>query len=146
MYMCIHSHACVHMDACICVHACLHEHTIMHMHVHAHNHAYACTCTQSRTCMYTHGMHSIYLQTANSQRMAELLGGDVGGVIGFEAVSRRRYSESFRPAGMDNSELQVVLKQLGKRDTTTKLKVRGQGARSWSKGEGACCKDQGGSH
>lgn len=69
-------------------------------------------------------MHFISLQTANSQRMAELLGGDVGGVIGFDTVSKRRFSETFRSPGADNTELQVVLKQLGKRDTTTKLKVR----------------------
>lgn len=58
--------------------------------------------------------------------MAELLGGDVGGVIGFDAVSKAgcRFSATYRSPSADNSELQVVLKQLGKRDTTTKLKVR----------------------
>ena len=76
--------------------------------------------------------------------MAELLGGDVEGVIGFDAVSTspgaspgtRRHS---MPASMvgavggassevlygDSSQFQVVMKQLGKRDTTTKLKVKG---------------------
>ena len=65
--------------------------------------------------------------------MAELMGGEAGGFIGFEAVSGRlggwegvdgeggRAVEEV-PCGV-GAEFQVVLKQLGKRDTTTKLKV-----------------------
>lgn len=74
--------------------------------------------------------------------MAELLGGEVEGVIGFDAVSSgRRHSmpsSALSAVGRDpemeaasaeilygdSSQFQVVLKQLGKRDTTTKLKVR----------------------
>ncbi len=76
--------------------------------------------------------------------MAELMGGDVDGVIGFDAVSadsaasRKRSSSVVVVVGEgavggastmevlygDSSQFQVVMKQLGKRDTTTKLKVR----------------------
>jgi hypothetical protein len=62
--------------------------------------------------------------------MSELLGGDVGGVIGFDAVSPVHDPMGLGPElAMDmlqehSSQFQIVLKQLGKRDTTTKLKVR----------------------
>ena len=66
--------------------------------------------------------------------MAELMGGDVGGVIDFAAVSssrqgrgdRRMSGASSEVLYGDSSQFQVVLKQLGKRDSTTKLKVRGE--------------------
>lgn len=66
-------------------------------------------------------------QTASSGRMAELMGGEAGGFIGFEAVSGRvggweGVAVEEVPCGV-GAEFQVVLKQLGKRDTTTKLKV-----------------------
>ena len=61
--------------------------------------------------------------------MAELLGGDGGGVIGFDAVSghvdagwEEEEEEEEVPRGT-GTEFQVVMKQLGKRDSTTKLKV-----------------------
>ena len=82
-------------------------------------------------------MH-IFLQSASSGRMVELMGGELGGgVIGFEAVS----SGLVQPGASENIEgatgggggeevthgvgtkFQVVMKQLGKKDTTTKLKV-----------------------
>lgn len=67
------------------------------------------------------------------------MGGDVGGVIGFDALSSKasnRRSSGGRdelkggasgsePLYGDSSQFQIVLKQLGKRDTTTKMKVRG---------------------
>lgn len=70
-------------------------------------------------------------QAASSGRMADLLGGESAtGFIGFEAVSRGMGGEEGEGAGgVDEvshgagAELQVVMKQLGKRDTTTKLKV-----------------------
>lgn len=72
--------------------------------------------------------------------MAELIGGEVGGVIGFEEVSSSRAENTLSVEGArqegerskrdskevlygDSSQFQVVMKQLGKRDTTTKLKV-----------------------
>ena len=63
--------------------------------------------------------------------MADLLGGESAtGFIGFEAVSRGMGGEEGEGAGgVDEvshgagAEFQVVMKQLGKRDTTTKLKV-----------------------
>lgn len=70
--------------------------------------------------------------------MAELIGGDVGGVIGFDSVSSTTTTDgdfSLNNKGEeqgcvvsevlygDSSQFQVVLKQLGKRDTITKLKV-----------------------
>jgi len=63
--------------------------------------------------------------------MAELLGGDGGGVIGFRAVSGHTlegWEEVKEGAGEEvhcgvGAEFQVVLKQLGKKDSTTKLKV-----------------------
>ena len=73
--------------------------------------------------------------------MVELLGGEMGGVIGFDQVSALLPQLDERsPGGVaggvamrkaplmegrdDSSQYQVVMKQLGKRDTTTKLKVR----------------------
>ena len=68
--------------------------------------------------------------------MAELMGGDSGGFIGFEAVSGGLGGGSWDGGGVSvgevseevprgaGAEFQVVMKQLGKRDTTTKLKVR----------------------
>ncbi len=69
--------------------------------------------------------------------MAELMGGDGGGVIGFDAVSPgdsafgeegqgegRRGREEQEVLNGSSNQFQVVMKQLGKRDTTTKLKVR----------------------
>ncbi len=61
--------------------------------------------------------------------MAELLGGDGGAFIGFDAVSGGAMGGgggNGEGEGMAHSagvEFQVVMKQLGKRDTTTKLKV-----------------------
>lgn len=63
--------------------------------------------------------------------MAELLGGDGGGVIGFGAVSGHTlegWEEVKEGTGEEvhcgvGAEFQVVLKQLGKKDSTTKLKV-----------------------
>ena len=64
--------------------------------------------------------------------MAELMGDDRGGVIGFGAVSsgvpnlENGKVEEVRGARQmlrGDSSLQVVMKQLGKRDATTKLKV-----------------------
>ena len=69
----------------------------------------------------------LLLQAASSGRMADFLGGELaGGVIGFEEVSRvlegreGREEEVLHGAGV---RFQVVMKQLGKRDTTTKIKV-----------------------
>ena len=80
-----------------------------------------------------------YFKSASSQRMVELLGGDMSGVIGFDKVSSILYHADeislgemaggmeVGEASMDvlhgGSQFQVVMKQLGKRDTTTKLKV-----------------------
>lgn len=70
--------------------------------------------------------------------MAELLAGNAAGFVGFEAVSstlsgERRNSieqtQETKPCDLEavnygaGAEFQVVVKQLGKRDTTTKLKV-----------------------
>lgn len=74
-------------------------------------------------------------QAASSGRMADLLGGELtGGFIGFEAVSRgmgrgEEEGEEGEEGTMEEvshatgTQFQVVMKQLGKRDTTTKLKV-----------------------
>ncbi len=68
-------------------------------------------------------------QSASSGRMAELLGGDGGGFIGFEAVSGGAVGGEGNGEGEgvaflgQGAEFQVVMKQLGKRDTTTKIKV-----------------------
>ena len=98
------------------------------------------------SCVY-YNYHGYFLaQSASSGRMVELMGGEVGaGVIGFEAVS----SGLVQPGASGNSEgvpvgaeglggeggvldevtpgastkFQVVMKQLSKKDTTTKLKV-----------------------
>lgn len=91
-------------------------------------------------------LHNL-LQTASSGRMVELLGGEMGaGVIGFETVSSgllqrgagggNRSSEGAVGGGGGvggggedvslygaGTKFQVVMKQLGKKDTTTKLKV-----------------------
>ena len=68
--------------------------------------------------------------------MAELLAGNAAGFVGFEAVSSALSSEKWKepqetktgdqdPVNYGaGAEFQVVMKQLGKRDTTTKLKVR----------------------
>ena len=64
--------------------------------------------------------------------MADLLGGELAtGFIGFEAVSRGIGGREGEPEGgteevshAAGAEFQVVMKQLGKRDTTTKLKVK----------------------
>ena len=83
------------------------------------------------------------LQSASSGRMVELMGGEMGAgvVIGFDAVSSG-YLPHGTSGGVGNegacvgagggeevshgsgSKFQVVMKQLGKKDTTTKLKVR----------------------
>lgn len=88
------------------------------------------------------------LQSASSGRMVELMGGEMGaGVIGFEAVSsgllqhgatggNNNSNEASSLSAMgtgggggeevshgSGSKFQVVMKQLGKKDTTTKLKV-----------------------
>ena len=74
-------------------------------------------------------------QAASSGRMADLLGGELtAGFIGFEAVSRGMGREEEGEEGEEEggveevshgtgAQFQVVMKQLGKRDTTTKLKV-----------------------
>lgn len=67
--------------------------------------------------------------------MADLLGGELtAGFIGFEAVSRgmgrEEEGEEGEEGGVEEvshgtgAQFQVVMKQLGKRDTTTKLKVK----------------------
>ena len=86
------------------------------------------------------------LQSASSGRMVELMGGEMGaGVIGFETVSSGLLQHSATGGNSTNeasslsagagggggeevshgsgSKFQVVMKQLGKKDTTTKLKV-----------------------
>lgn len=66
--------------------------------------------------------------------MVELLGGEMGGVIGFDEVSSiLSHFDQMSDGGMaggvgngedeDSSQFQVVMKQLGKRDPITKLKV-----------------------
>ena len=63
--------------------------------------------------------------------MADLLGGEVAtGFIGFETVSRgigglegEREGDTEEVSHGAGAEFQLVMKQLGKRDTTTKLKV-----------------------
>ncbi len=68
--------------------------------------------------------------------MVELMGGGVGGVIGFSAVSSGiTQRDRFVPGAAgakgseeevlygESSQFQVVMKQLGKRDSTTKLKA-----------------------
>ena len=76
---------------------------------------------------------SLSPQAASSGRMADLMGGDTAtGFIGFEAVSRGMGGEVGGGEGVGEEQLppsagaefQVVMKQLGKRDTTTKLKVK----------------------
>ena len=72
---------------------------------------------------------SVDLQAASSGRMADLLGGEMtAGVIGFEAVSRglvegRDGEEVEEVSHGAGARFQVVMKQLGKKDTTTKIKV-----------------------
>ena len=62
--------------------------------------------------------------------MVDLLGGEMSaGVIGFEVVSRG-LGEGEGEGGEEvlhgtGARFQVVMKQLGKRDTTTKIKVCG---------------------
>lgn len=63
--------------------------------------------------------------------MADLLGDELSaGFIGFEAVSRGMGREEEEEGGVEEvshgtgAQFQVVMKQLGKRDTTTKLKVK----------------------
>ena len=74
--------------------------------------------------LYATAISLVFLQTASSGRMAELLGGDGGGFIGFETVSGGVGGmEGEEVAHGAGAEFQVVMKQLGKRDTTTKLKV-----------------------
>lgn len=74
------------------------------------------------------------LQSASSGRMAELLGGDRGRFIGFDDVSRGAVGpvgggggggegEGEAVSHASGAEFQVVMKQLGKRDATTKMKV-----------------------
>ena len=70
--------------------------------------------------------------------MAELIAGNTAGFVGFEAVSSVLTGDKWgaleqvqetKLGDLDTSnyiasvEFQVVMKQLGKRDTTTKLKV-----------------------
>ena len=73
-------------------------------------------------------------QSASSQRMMDLMGGGVGSVIGFSSVSgvtssRHRGLGAESHGAVDetlygeSSQFQGVMKQLGKRDPTTKLKV-----------------------
>ena len=71
-----------------------------------------------------------FVQTASSSRASELLGKEAGGgFIGFGAVSvglagtsngGGKREELLQSSG---AEFQVVMKQLGKKDPTTKLKV-----------------------
>ena len=94
------------------------------------------------------------LQSASSGRMVELMGGELGaGVIGFESVSSGLLPTGGTALGSEGgatnassdagargggggggeevnigagTKFQVVMKQLGKKDTTTKLKVCGE--------------------
>ena len=75
---------------------------------------------------------SLLSQAASSGRMADLLGGELAtGFIGFETASRGIGGrEGEQDGGTEEvshgagAEFQVVMKQLGKRDTTTKIKVK----------------------
>ena len=77
-----------------------------------------------------------HTQTASSGRMSELLGSEAVRFIGFDSVSGG-LSGSNQAEGIDGggriedllaagsgSSFHVAMKQLGKRDPTTKLKVR----------------------
>ena len=77
-------------------------------------------------------MDTLFLQAASSGRMADLLGGELTpGFVGFETVSRGMGGREGEEEGGGSEEVshgagvkfQVVMKQLGKRDTTTKIKV-----------------------
>ena len=71
------------------------------------------------------------IQAASSGRMADLLGDELTpGFIGFEAVSRGMGEKEGEVNGVSEevshssgAKFQVVMKQLGKRDATTKIKV-----------------------
>lgn len=76
----------------------------------------------------THTLTYSLTQSASSGRMSELLGSEGVGFIGFDQVSSGFHGNT-TDGGEDilmvgtGSNFTVVMKQLGKRDPTTKLKV-----------------------